>query len=421
MKKINSEEKNNKIRLIVSGIILVVVLAILLFLRLSSVGKAIDAPPLNAIDLDLQEWEEFNIGNFQQWQISMTPSGVLEAQIYNFDISKKGSLFAYRLSDSNEKLLAQGLFSLDYTETGDLYLDNDGKADLRVSFDGTYLKVINKNFIVAKPASINVTDAEDNLIEGTILPATKDEEVIYHFNVSAVKNIDHLSIKLDGATQVEEDVLGTTSYLYDFTFTPTVEKPYIIEFNVTVGGLNSVQKYVLGVNGIFYALVEEDYPNLVLKKNTAGSWDVKFNFAASSKPQPFSLPCGTYDLNSFAEGEVKIVYAYDNGVQQWIKGAPSEFSSLIAGKGYFLLTGNNPITLSYTCAVDVLPPEVLPNLKSGWNFIGVKGKETISSSDFATHIPAGKVITRRIGVSNEAYLNDVEQFEPGKAYWLKVE
>jgi len=435
-KKRTSKKKDDnfhpKLFIIVASLAVIIVLAAIV--NMAVVGKAIETPQAEAVNLDLYSFETIRVATVPEIRISLTATVVEEPVEYKILlVDGDNEQIEYEFYDLANVLLAKGLLAENQGATN-LYLDGDELADVSVSYSTDYFKVENPNY------------QEPDVAEITLVGATKQSRFIttlenkpVHLSFKAESNfLPTLSAYVNGELVTEEffteNKSGEDYVIMDLDWTFETEGAHILSIEATVAGKSSSKEYIVGVGGIIYALMEDNLPNMTAKKVGPNEINLVYHLKKSTDLQPLSLPCGKVNFGSvlFPINKVDTVYRYENGIQQWKKNAPSEFNKLEGNLGYLIKLKKDvgPINFTVKCPIGttgILPPNPSAQtikLVDGWNFIGIKGYDPVPLQKLQGKTPAYKTITKIYNYDdNGADLNDelVSEFLPGRAYWLFVE
>jgi|GEM_PF-4590259 len=379
-------------------------------------------------------------------ETTKVPSGLLQYKVYvgqSKDPITKGYL--------NDKVQS----------SGDLYLDGDLIPDMELVYVDGVVQVLNLNFVTPELAKVMMFDKDPTVDEDTKVDgvqntakklevlnfADKDKKVEYYFKVESTM-IPTVTAQWKGgvalsATEFADVTADKTQKgknpkysLMKLSFTPKDEKPYVLQVTAKVGDITVVKEYTFAVGGYIYDLVQTGFPEVIItpKDATNKDVDVEFIFKSSTGLYAFSLPCGSKafkditDFNKF----VDVVYEYDEKVQQWKSGAPANLVESFAEKKAYALRLKTDEELSFmtSCSLAELKGEkdgkvdaniLLPDIKAGWNFVGIKGYQTLGVESLK--VQGGKKISEVyvLTPSGSVKLALPAMLEPGKAYWVKVE
>lgn len=424
---------------------MVIVISLLLLLlviagvyRFYVVGKAgeglYDTPPLDKIiDLNTIGLVQFNINNFQTWKVWVYSSDKKSyTMLFNLSSLPSGAVaYEIYLPPGGDRV-ARGLLSSE-VPSFDLYLPDDDKVDLEISYDAGYIQIVNPYYVEPEMSNVTVFKETDTGLaqqNGKLFYLKLGEPVVFLFNASSTKT-PVVTAQWENGTNltVSEFLLNfsnATSRVMRLDFTPVEEKPYVLIVNATVDTKVTTKKYVFAVGNIVYVLQEAKVPDMMMKKVNDG-FNLTVTFEPGTVVQPFSLPCGTVDLEQWTGGEnVSVIKTFAKTVQEWKKGVPSEFSFLELGVGYRLDVAQGKVLESLmvhcTSNNNFLPEPELPTLLLGWNLIGVPGYETVLLKNMQKKAPFGSSITKvYVLTSDGAVVSSEGELEPGKAYWVKVE
>jgi len=442
-RKVSNKDNNIKPKIFISVAILALIVIVGVLYQFTGVGKAIfkvDTPldTIDGVDMAAYEAIEINVETVETLKFKMKTTASSTSKLFtiNINIDEEGIL-EYSLLEHNI-LLAKGLLGGTVLSSGDLYLDGDELADTQLSYSNNYLKILNTNYI--EPAASNIT-----LINGaTKIPYAGDEKIIgavlnqplnLIFNVTSTVPPDVIAYWKNGTNLTETEFVvidtGDNYTTINLTWTPTVETAYSLTVKAVTGDKVTTETYILSVGGIIYALDEENYPKIEIKETETGKYLATLTLSGN-KMLPFSVPCGEIELASFTgKGKISAISSYSQSVQRWKEGIPSEIDYLKENKGYLLdlNAAETALTLTMLCSLDsgALPPKdpssltKLPNLVAGWNLVGVSGYVPVTLEKMNTKVTGGMQIIFASAISNSgATFEEVTEFEPGKAYWIKI-
>jgi len=357
--------------------------------------------------------------------------------IYTLNITLLPDGFIYyAVNSTSQDKISSGLLSDDFSTSGDIYLDDDASSDLNLNYGAGYLTVVNPNFVAPDYANVTLFNMMNKTIHDKVFYINKKVEQDYWFNISSTKK-PLVTARWDNGTELPssnffETVSGDTFAQYQLNWTPVVDGAFALFVKAVVDDKETVRKYLFAVGSVVYALQDMNHPQMMMKKvnSTAFSLSVLFR-NETDLLQPFSLPCGSVDLDLLnASVNISKVYAYDKGVQVWRAGVPSEFHTLDVGRGYVMRLKDHvsPLLLNVICSVptpDVAVPDYspllkYPTLKSGWNLVGIGGYESLALDSFDKLLSAGKEIVVINETVDQMKLANGAAFKPGVAYWVKV-
>ncbi|MBI2102533.1 hypothetical protein HYT55_01740 [Candidatus Woesearchaeota archaeon] len=426
---------------VIVGILVLIILGGLLY-RFASIGKALEAPSVQVLDLDLQESEQINVEGVPSLQIKVTPSSSKSSGEFSLALTpnEDGSV-SYVLEDFQGVIQAQELLT-EQNGGGDIYLPNDELADLKVSYVAPYLKIVNLNFVPPEKVQISVFDEKGDEVSSPFLFLSGGKA---HFIFNATSSAAPiLSAAWENGVSLGADVFKVVSSAESVLFTIATldwgqdkEGAYPFIVRGQVGAESTTKRYVLSVGGILYDLTQDDLPSVSIKQVDINTIAVTYDFPETTNPQPFSLPCGKATLvdgtlSDDLEAKIDVISSYSGGVEQWKKDVPSNFNELESNKGYFLerrtSEGKVGFTIQCTSSNGILPPDVtpvfsLPNLKKGWNLIGVSGYEPVPVEKLSASLPPYTTIANLYSITTQKVdvITPVTKLEPGRAYWVKVQ
>lgn len=459
---------------VILGIALIVLLGVL-FYNFRTTGKATqEMPTLTVYNLDVEEFLNVNVKNVETSKIKVTTSSKKESEEFSlsFVLNEDRSL-VYVLNDIDNNLVAKEL--LDETVDGkDLYIDDDDLTDLVVSYDGTYFQVRNVLFEEPEDVQISLWREKDGKTERQATnfvfaaamkvseppPENKDEtpkmtfeKVILLFNATSSEvptlavawangtefSVGELTENRTGESEVDEKTEKTEKFVTKrLEWTPTVAGANVLAVKGSIGEKKTPKRYVIAAGNVLYELKEKNLPEVIIAKDAkSNAVKIEFNFSDKDLLQPFSLPCGEVELKEskvapemFAK--IKNVAAYDGSIKQWSNSVPSDFKLIKSNTGYFLerkKEAKDDIIVSVTCgsAATITPPTGFaptvfsqPKLKEGWNLIGISGYEPVKLDKLT--IPPYKQIKLLYAIDNEdsKLITEVNELQPGRAYWVNV-
>ncbi|MEK6900147.1 MAG: hypothetical protein AABX05_03405, partial [Nanoarchaeota archaeon] len=274
--------------------------------------------------------------------------------------------------------------------------------------------VENLNFIEPSVADVSVYYSNFNVIGGVIIEAGLCENISLYFNVTS-RSRPEVKLIFDGQELSASEVSsGNNFVLLNAQLAGTENKPYRLSVEAAVGGKKTVVDYILAVEGFIYKLDQAGYPKINLIKKD-DKYKTSYVLQNTAGLQPLSLLCGELDLTYYKD-DIDRVLSYQNEVEQWKEGLPSEFFKLEADAGYLLkLKGDN--LLNFTVECDEKPSSGLSGLASGWHLVGISSYKPVSTKDIV--LPNGKDIVDIYEFNQEQRLN-LTKLDAGLVYWLHV-
>ncbi len=451
-----------KQRLVISSLVLALVIIGSYFIG-GIIGKAIETPTPEAINLDLLGEETINYVTIGSINFSLTLSNGSVPSAFTVKLTPpdEEEMIKYKVVQTCEGLdcgfdggmagspdypYSFGLLDSSHISTDKIYLDNDDDADLKITLEEGYLKLTNLNYQSPEPADFELYDSNMNKQISEFLFFALDDEKEYFFNVTSEFATPVLSATMDGLPLSPEEFSTTVSgegfATGKLKWSTDQSGSHILDVTATVGAETTTERYFIALGGIIYALDEENFPFMTIKKNDDNEFVVRYLFKATTEYQSFSLPCrlagdeGVADIIGKTNEEfIEKILTHDpgQGVEQWtpMEGVPDDFDSLEPNKGYILkLNEAQPVEFSAVCQEDdeFLPPSAdsilysLPNLDVGWNLVGIGGYESVPVSDLEPKVPPFKSIGSITLVKQDLdHEVDVQEMEPGKVYWVYVE
>lgn len=435
-------QKNLYVRVaVIVSILALIILGGLLY-RFASVGKAVEAPSVQAVNLDIKNSEQINVVNVPTLNVKVTPSGSKSIEEFLLTLTQnEDNSVSYVLEDTQGVIQAQELLN-EQNGGGDIYLPNDELADLKVSYLAPYLKLVNLNFVPPEKVQIIVFNENGNEVVSPFLFSSGGKA---HFVFNATSSAAPiLSAAWENGVSLGTDVFKVTSSAEGATFTTAIldwnqdkEGAYPFIVRGQVGAESTEKRFVLSVGGILYDTNEPDLPSVSITQVDTNTIAVTYDFPETTNPQPFSLPCGKAALvdgvlSDDLKAKIDVISSYGGEVEQWKKDVPSNFNELESNKGYFLerRTSEGKVGFTVQCKSSngILPPDVnpvfsLPNLKKGWNLIGISGYEPVLVEKLSASLPPYTAITNlySIDIQKVDAITPVTELEPGRAYWVKVQ
>ncbi|MBT6774650.1 hypothetical protein HOA91_04730 [Candidatus Woesearchaeota archaeon] len=446
MKKSNKPRKstkndNIKPKIIVSVVILAIIILVGVLFQFTNIGQAVfrvDTPSDTIKDVNMAAYEaiEINVETIETLNFKMktTSSDVNKEFVIKLEINEEGVL-NYLLTEE-DSILAMGLLGEIVPSSGDLYLDDDELPDTQLSFADGYLKILNANYAEPDASEITVIDGKTGIAyleDVKIISAVKEKPLNLIFNVTSTVTPVVTASWEDGTNLGEEQLVeidsGDTYVTLNFTWTSTEDTAYLLTFEAITGDKITTITYILSAGKIVYILEETNYPKIKVKEMETG-YQTTLTFSGNEM-LPFSIPCGELELDAHTSEQISTIYSYDQSIQQWKDNVPSEINKLISGKGYFLdlKEGETSLALTIDCSLDAgtLPPKdydsftTLPTLVEGWNLVGIGGFTVVSEKEMLPVVPANKEIIAAFVIANDGVsFEEVTEFEPGKAYWIKI-
>ncbi len=462
---------------VIISIALVVLLGVL-FYNFRTTGKATqEMPTLEVYNLDVEKFLDVNVENVETSKIKVTTSSKKESEEFSlsFVLNEDGSL-SYILNGPDEILVAKEIINEEFGG-GDLYVDDDDKADFKVSYAAPYLHVENAQFKELEDVLISLWREKDGKTEkqaanfvfaaamkASAPPPEKPDEtkkaafekVILLFNATSSEAPDtptlavawengtefsagELTENRTGESVINEKTGKTAKFITKrLEWTPTIAGANVLAVKGSIGEKKTQKRYVIAAGNVLYELDEKNLPKVIIAKDAkSNAVKIEFNFSDKDLLQPFSLPCGEVELKSGQIRQemlqkIKRVATYDTAVKQWTESVPSDFEELKANTGYFLERKKEAvgdIIISVTCGstTTITPPTGFvptvfsqPNLKEGWNLIGISGYEPVKLDKLT--LPPYKKIKLLYAIDNEdsKLIAEVNELQPGRAYWVNV-
>ena len=441
-RKSTKKDNNIKPKIFVSLAILAVLLLIGGLYQFTNIGQAVKtittpSDIFNEVNMAAYEAIEINVETIETLNFKMKTTAKDEVKSFaiNIKINEKGIL-EYILNEGSNTL-AKGLLGGNVLSTGNLYLDGDELPDTQLSFSNGYLKILNANYIEPGASKVTVINGATKLPyaeDEKIIPAVKGQPLNLIFNVTSTVVPEVTAYWENGSSLTAEQFTvletGENYTTLDFTWTPPADTAYTLIVEAVTGDKITKETYTLSVGGFIYALDEPNYPTVKAKFIKEGEYQTILTFSGDTN-LPFSVPCGELDLDAQAGEKIYRVYSYDQGIQAWTKGIPSDFSFLKINEGYLLkLKKGETVTLTVDCSLDAgdgQPPKdlaeltSLPDLKAGWNLVGIGGYLPVSMKKMITKVHANHQIVKAYTISNSGVIfEEITEFEPGKAYWIKI-
>ncbi len=422
------------VKIAIASLLVVILILISLVLRTPSVGQAIqiDVPLEGPIDLDMEQEFLLNIEEIGSVDFLITLSGETEplfVELSTWFTTDQKDQVKYVLNQAETPGQFTGLLSSVFSESGDIFLNEDTVPDLRASLVEGYLHVLNLNYITPAVANITLLTEGSEVVDSNILYVVKDEPVVYLFDVASTKTPVVTAVWQDGAELSEEEFSiieeDETSVLAQLSWTPTEENAArVLVVTATVDDEIAVKKFIFSTDNVVYALLDEQFPEVVMKAVDEGVFSVQYTFKPTVQLQPFSLPCGFASIEELPAESVAAILSYDeSSVQQWKKDLPSDLVALGKNKGYLLqLKEEEEVSFTIGCTLPFVPDFTsLPELDDTWNLVGISGFESVLVEDLIT--PVGKDVTKvyEITIGGAVTSQSVTELEPMKAYWVKVE
>lgn len=425
-------------KLLTIMLVVVVLIGIGIYYNISSTGKAREMgefttfqtpQPLQELDSKEGFQVDTTIVREQTFTVSNSKEGLGGYKI-NFTVLDNGMMQynLYRLEGNKYVLEEWGLLNDALGSVGGIFLDEDTVADLRMEYKDGVVMVLNMNYIEPEYSTITVLDSSMKVVTEQLIFVQKDQKVEYYFNVSSTKT-PKVTAQWKNGADLGESEFAVSSSGEDFVtmklmFTPTEDKPYVLLVNASVDDKSVVKQYVLAARNIVYVLDEEKSPMLAVKTKKDKNYEFNFTFRGVMGLQAFSLPCGDLDLSGVDTSNIMKIYGYDDGVQQWVEGVPSDFDILKKGKGYALTLKDKDKPLSLVGSCGTIGALGLPEgLKDGWNLVGVKGVLQDVPQAMLKKMPMlpGKTVKYVFVIENDGEKLYEGNLQPGKAYWVKVE
>ncbi len=422
-----SKKKESNKTLLVSIALIAVVTVIALFVNFNVVGQAIkdgsviSSPPATTIDFDELSTVKLDYTSLKTLEFLLQRSGEKDEQLFRLTVNKSGDLVEYYVEHLSKKTKAvsegekvHGFLGSGLSSTGPLFLDfNDNIGDFELSLDGNNVILTNPRFAASASAVIEAYDVQGKEL-GTVIQVPYDKKKPKAFDIllnATSKTTPTVSAMLDGkAITLTKNTTGAYYQKMWLKFTPSQEKHSILKVNASVGGKDTIQEFILAVNGHIFQRQVANYPKVWLQQK-GSKYTATYSFEDILDLQPVALLCGELNLNDKqVKGKIEKVFAYQGGVKGWKANVPSEFNVLKANTGYLLkVTKGNKIQFEVECTKE--PKAELEALKTEWNLVGIGGFENVDVPKDATEVhefsTAGpKKVT-------------VTELEPGKVYWLK--
>ncbi len=399
--------------------VLAIFLAFGLFLNLGTVGKAITKPS-PPVDLSLQSSESLDLSAYNKMEVDLAFSGEEDLSKVLLDAILQDGLVYYKLvqqdPDTEEDIVvAYGILSQSLANSGAIYLNDDNVGDVELRLTGSILTMHNLNFVQPDVADVEIYDANFNKLIDDVIIVDKDEEIELYINVSSTA-LPEVNVSIDGQpADVEEADSGNDFVLLKLTFTGTEDKPSQLRVTADVGGQETTKTFILAVSGYVYELQQQGYS--VRLRKVGSMYQAIYVLQKTQKLQPVALLCGELDFaaNSEQRQSIKKILSYDADVEQWKENVPSEFETLVTGRGYLVELNSDTLTFTIPCAGKPLPE--LPLLDIGWNLVGINGYKPTRVQDI--QVPTGEITGIYVYENNQAL--QLTELQPGMVYWLKVE
>ena len=422
-----SKKKESSKTLLVSIALIAVVTLIALFVNFNVVGQAIkdgsviSSPPAKTIAFDELSTVKLDYASLNELEFFLQRSGENKRQLFRLNVNKSGDLVEYYVEHLSNKTKAvsegekvHGFLGSTLSSTGPLFLDfNDDIGDFELSLDGNYVVLTNPRFAESASAVVEAYDVKRKYLGSVIpVPFDKKKPVDFYILLNATsKTTPTVSAMIDGkAITLTKNTTGAYYQKMWLKFTPTKDAHSILKVNASVGGKDTIQEFVLAVNGNIFQRQVLNYPKVWLQQK-GNKYTATYNLADTLELQPVALLCGELNLNDKqVKGKIEKVFAYQSGVKGWKENVPSEFNSLKANTGYLLkVTKGNTIQFKVECTKE--PKAEIADLKSEWNLVGIGGFEKVA-------VPTGVTEVHEFSNAGAKKITTTS-LEPGKVYWLK--
>ena len=446
--KVSNKDNNIKPKIFITAAIFAFIVLVGVLFQFTNIGQAVKtittpSDVLDEVNMAAFEAIEINVETIETLNFKMqtTAGDKAESFTINLNIDEEGIL---EYSLINHGVLAKGLLGGTVTSTGNIYLDNDELPDTQLSFSNGYLKILNANYIepdASKVTVINGITKKHYAEDEKIIPAAKGQPLYLTFNVTSTVPPEVMAYWKNGSLPDEKQLLDAEQFTVleigenyttlNFTWTPTDNTAYTLIVEAVTGDKVTKETYTLSVGGFIYALDKPNYPTIKAKIIEEGKYQTILTFSGNSN-LPFSVPCGTLDLdaNAHALTQIDKIYSYNQQAQQWQDKVPAEFNSLEKNHGYLLkLKNGGTATLTVDCSLgdgteppkDLAELTSLPTLNVGWNLVGIGGYLPVTMKKMITKVPAQNQIVKAYTISNSGVVfEEITEFEPGKAYWIKI-
>ena len=399
-------------QIIFSVLLIIILISIAMTYKFSTVGQVVK---VSEYDLDFLESAKVNVKSVGSWNVIMRTTNATGPENFTItNVAQTSGLVKYTILKEG-KVLTEGLLGKSLS-TSTLYLDEDDKPDVALSYNSLSLDVKNLNYIEPQFATITVTDSKNTVIPTNVIKSTAD--TFFKFKVSSTKK-PTIAAKWKVGTLSNKDFIEVesddTSVTYKLNWNPKDKKAHILIMQATVEDKKIEKQFIVTAGDYVYFLEEQSFPTVSLSQSDK---ILSADYSLQKGQQPISLLCGTLSLDSIKDkiNSVKSYDpSYDNEIQQWKPLIPSEFTILSANKGY-ILDVKEPITFTVTCAK---AEETLPTLELGWNLVGIPGSEPVSPSKLLTPV-GGTLGDIYVVTSKENVLLTDNKLEPGKVYWVEI-
>ncbi|MEW5896803.1 MAG: hypothetical protein AB1668_03875 [Nanoarchaeota archaeon] len=414
----------------VAAALLAVLIFIGLMYKFAAVGKVIEMPS-PAVDLTAKDSESLELSKFNKMEMKVKPSAgsVYELVLNVTKAGKEGEeIWYYELSNwtdyktKEKEVLALGILGSYNSNSGEIYLDNDYIGDLVLSLDGSKLSVANLNFVAPQAAEIEAFNKVDKVykkIDIDILYSELNKETVYYFNATSTSKPAVTALLDNAPVKLTETASGKDFVFSSFSLKSSTDKPQQLVLRADVSGKIAEKKFIVANNNVIYRLDGAQIPAVSLSKQVVDNQEkyaLAYVFKKTQELQPFALLCGNMNVDDPAiKASVEQIVSYDEGIEQWTSNAPSDLKAIFAGRGYFFKLKKDA-QLGFSIFCDDLPKANLPQMKSGWNLLGVGGYKPTSIDELKAE-PGKKIVQIQ-----EYYGSDeIKELTPGKVYWVKVE
>jgi hypothetical protein len=415
----HTKKENNQTK-IIAVVALAVILVLGIFLRPVTVGQAQYYVP-NPVNLDINPIEEITF-EVDTWDtVIFTPSGSSTANTYNILLDKSTDGFYKYVIKEDNWVRASGLLNQNLISSGNIYLDEDTIPDLKVSLtDDDFLMI--RNVVEKDYSNIKLlTSHSGNIFDvkaGDLLEL--QFEVTSHEPPEIEAFVGETALTYDEFYEIEYLESTKTSVMnLSYTIPESFETSMLKIVSTTITSGDTVKKYILAVDGVLYALTEQNYPSMYVKKVPAGH-EVIYTFEPTRYKQAFSLPCGSVDIASLPVDQIESIITYDSNSKEILgwNAIAADLTKLNVKSGYLLkLKTAEEFSFNYTCPTTVPPQEkFIPTLVKGWNLVSVGLIDPIKLTELGSYNKIYSI--DNIGVFTDDLLFELE---PGKAYWVNVE
>jgi len=398
-------------QIVFSVLLIIILIAIAMTYKVAVTGQAIKTAEF---DLDFQKSAKVAVNTVKSMNIVMKTNITNPPKNFTIDYTLSKGVLNYAVKEEN-KILVQGLLSDKLSLSGPLYLDEDEKADLSLSYNFKALEATNLNYVTPEFAKISVTDFKGNVIPNNVLKSAGD--AFFQFKVSSTKKPTVSAKWKTGAVSKKEFTLvksDDTSATYRLNWKPEDKKAHILIVNAKVEDKEISKQFIVTAGDYIYFLDEPNHPQISMLKSSSG---LSVEYSVAKGIQPLSLLCGSLNIDTI-KSNVKTIKTFDPlyEVEQWKLSTPSEFTTLTAKRGY-VLDVDKPFAFKINCDK---PETSLPELDDGWNLVGIPGNVAVSTAKLVA--PVGSQVDDIYLVSGSTNVEVTSnKLDPGKVYWVEVE